>query len=199
MAKRDKETIAKARSAYNYYAENIRKSEQLRASINKGIAAGQDVTELLLMALECIALMTNEPFFYRQNKDELMREREDKRMKRKVYQLGKSINEKIDDIFEEIKAIEYTYNIESNEISLDYFDKILESLQSKCCNIMKSDELRQLRILDWDQADWIEFKLDRLECNIDFFKDRLDLAFEGQNALINERSVFNEVEIKDKK
>lgn len=71
MAERDKEAAAQARQAYAAYAENTRKSERLRAEINQGIAAGQDVTELLLMALECISLMTNEPFFYRQNKDVL--------------------------------------------------------------------------------------------------------------------------------
>ena len=55
-------------------AENISKSQHLRAEINKDITAGADTTETLIKALECISLMTGDSIFYNVNKDKLERE-----------------------------------------------------------------------------------------------------------------------------
>lgn len=48
---------------YKKYQENIKKSEILRAEINKS----SDLQEMLLKSLECISLMTSDETFYKIN------------------------------------------------------------------------------------------------------------------------------------
>lgn len=48
---------------YSEYQENIKKSEMLRAEINKS----NDLKEMLSKALECISLMTGDETFYKIN------------------------------------------------------------------------------------------------------------------------------------
>ena len=48
---------------YSEYQESIKKSEILRAEINKS----SDIVEMLLKSLECISLMTGDETFYKMN------------------------------------------------------------------------------------------------------------------------------------
>lgn len=52
-------------------AENILKSERMRAEINKAITRGDEAHSVLLKALECIYLMTGDELFYNTNKEKL--------------------------------------------------------------------------------------------------------------------------------
>lgn len=52
--------------AYQRIQDNIKKSEELQASIMKGIKAGEDTTALLFQALDAISRMTGNPLFYEQ-------------------------------------------------------------------------------------------------------------------------------------
>ena len=61
-------------NSHQEIADNISKSQHLRAEINKDITAGADTTETLIKALECISLMTGDSIFYNVNKDKLERE-----------------------------------------------------------------------------------------------------------------------------
>jgi len=47
--------------------ENIKKSERLRAKINKAFIAGAPLEEILRDCLEVISLMTGDTVFYKQN------------------------------------------------------------------------------------------------------------------------------------
>ena len=58
-------------ATYKKQQENIKKSEQLRAEINKDIQAGEPIYKVLLKAIECISLMTGEKLFYDMNKNNL--------------------------------------------------------------------------------------------------------------------------------
>ena len=68
---REKEAHEKAIGVYKEYQENIKKSETLRSSILHDIKLGQDPYNLLLKAIECISLMTGNPHYYKQAKDDL--------------------------------------------------------------------------------------------------------------------------------
>lgn len=52
----------------NKRCEYIKKSENLRSKITKGILLGEDIKVLLLSTIECIYLMTGDTAFYNQNK-----------------------------------------------------------------------------------------------------------------------------------
>lgn len=54
---------------YKKYQENIKKSEILRAEINKS----SDLQEMLLKSLECISLMTDDEVFYKLNSKKVNR------------------------------------------------------------------------------------------------------------------------------
>ena len=56
---------------YKEHQENIKRVEQLRTDINKGVQAGEPVYKLLLKAIECISLMTGDKTFYDMNKENL--------------------------------------------------------------------------------------------------------------------------------
>ena len=56
---------------YKEISENIRKSERLRADISKGIKNNEPIDDLLLIALECISLMTGDNTWYKQNIEHL--------------------------------------------------------------------------------------------------------------------------------
>lgn len=56
---------------YKEIGENIIKSERLRAELTKGIRAETPIDDLLLMALECISLMTGDKTWYKQNIEHL--------------------------------------------------------------------------------------------------------------------------------
>ena len=58
-------------ATYKKQQEHIKKSEQLRAEINKNIQAGEPVYKVLLKAIECISLMTGDKTFYDMNKENL--------------------------------------------------------------------------------------------------------------------------------
>lgn len=68
----EREQLAKgleeARKIHWEYAENTMKTDQLRIWINKAVNEGKSVLDILLKALECIALMTNDPHFFERNK-----------------------------------------------------------------------------------------------------------------------------------
>ena len=53
-----------ARAVYKEYAENIKKSENLRIKILKGLEAGDSTEQLLLWAAEVIYRMTGDSVFY---------------------------------------------------------------------------------------------------------------------------------------
>lgn len=50
------------------YQENIRRSQHIRAEINKDIKQGKDPKAILIKAIECISLLTGDKLFYNQNK-----------------------------------------------------------------------------------------------------------------------------------
>ena len=58
-------------AVYKEHQENIKRAEQLRTDINKGVQAGEPVYKILLKAIECISLMTGDKVFYDMNKDYL--------------------------------------------------------------------------------------------------------------------------------
>ena len=58
-------------AAYKKQQENVKKSERLRAEINKGIQAEEPIYKVLLKAIECISLMTGDKLFYDMNKSNL--------------------------------------------------------------------------------------------------------------------------------
>jgi hypothetical protein len=58
-------------SIHKEIAENISRSQHLRAEINKDIKAGADTQSILLKALECIYRMTGDSVFYDTNKKAL--------------------------------------------------------------------------------------------------------------------------------
>ncbi len=65
----DKEIYLKQREIErlaNVY-ENVKKSERLRAKINKDIKAAAPMEEILKDCIECISLMTGDKVFYTQN------------------------------------------------------------------------------------------------------------------------------------
>ena len=57
----------KAALTYKRMAHNIKKSERLRAKINKSVAAGDPEDKILEDCIKCISLMTGEDLFYKQN------------------------------------------------------------------------------------------------------------------------------------
>jgi hypothetical protein len=69
--KNDIEGREKSRKAYANYQKNILKSGGLRSEITKDIYEGKDLSIILLKAIECISLMTNDKLFYSSNKDKL--------------------------------------------------------------------------------------------------------------------------------
>lgn len=54
------------RAAFKEYQENIKRSGTLRSEILKGAQAGDDPTELLLKAAECIGRMTGDNMYHEQ-------------------------------------------------------------------------------------------------------------------------------------
>ena len=58
-------------AVYKEHQENIKRAEQLRTDINKGVQAGEPVYKILLKAIECISLMTGDRVFYDMNKNNL--------------------------------------------------------------------------------------------------------------------------------
>lgn len=56
---------------YNEIGENIIKSERLRAELTKGAKDHKPIDDLLLIALECISLMTGDKTWYKQNIEHL--------------------------------------------------------------------------------------------------------------------------------
>lgn len=61
----------KRKALYLEMADNIKESEKLRSKITKDIKATQPINDILLMAIECIGLMTGDKVFYNQNIREL--------------------------------------------------------------------------------------------------------------------------------
>lgn len=57
----------KSREIQQEFANNIRISESYRRDISKGISREEDPTEILKMALKCIALMSGDNNFYKTN------------------------------------------------------------------------------------------------------------------------------------
>lgn len=58
-------------SRYKEIGDNIIKSEKLRAKLTKGIKADDPIDDLLLIAIECIGLMTGDKVFTKQNIENL--------------------------------------------------------------------------------------------------------------------------------
>jgi hypothetical protein len=52
---------------FRMYEESRKQSELLRSRINHGINNKESHTELLLLSLECIALITGDLLFYKEN------------------------------------------------------------------------------------------------------------------------------------
>lgn len=61
----------KERELYYKLADNIKKSERLRAELTKGIKNNKPIDQLLLISLECIYLMTGDIAAYKQNIENL--------------------------------------------------------------------------------------------------------------------------------
>lgn len=54
---------------YRLYLEHCRKAERLKCEINKAIAGHEAMPGILLKAIECISLVTNDKLFYDQNSE----------------------------------------------------------------------------------------------------------------------------------
>lgn len=61
--KRERET---ARQIYAQYQQNIKRTETLRGDIARAIKQGEDPLVVLLKAVECISLMTDDPLLLQQ-------------------------------------------------------------------------------------------------------------------------------------
>ena len=72
IEKRDQEKERELmRNNLKKQCENIRLSEHLRRKIYKAVNNGENHTDILLMAIECISLMTGDRVFIEQNKQVL--------------------------------------------------------------------------------------------------------------------------------
>ena len=60
-----------SRERYHEVGENIKKSEQLRTEILKGVKENRSIDDLLLISLECIYQMTGDKVFYNQSINKL--------------------------------------------------------------------------------------------------------------------------------
>lgn len=60
-----------SRVRYHELGQNIKKSEQLRTDILKGIKENRSIDDLLLVSLECIYEMTGDKVFYNQSINKL--------------------------------------------------------------------------------------------------------------------------------
>lgn len=67
--RKDQRDREEARQVMKEYQENIKKSEELRREILKGINQGESTTDLLIKALECISLTTGDTVIYNQGKN----------------------------------------------------------------------------------------------------------------------------------
>lgn len=65
------ELESKSRVLYKELAANINKSEKLRIKLSKDIKNNEPIDDLLLIALECISLMTGDNTWYKQNIEHL--------------------------------------------------------------------------------------------------------------------------------
>ena len=54
---------------YRLYLEHCRKAERLKCEINNAIAGHEAMPGILLKAIECISLVTNDTVFYKQNEE----------------------------------------------------------------------------------------------------------------------------------
>ena len=63
----DHKDLIEMRQNLKDQAERIRVSERLRIEITKGLKSGSNPSDILLIALECIGVMTGNKIFYEQN------------------------------------------------------------------------------------------------------------------------------------
>jgi hypothetical protein len=61
---------------FRMYEESRKQSELLRSRINRGINNKESHTELLLLSLECIALITGDLHFYKENSKKIAADKE---------------------------------------------------------------------------------------------------------------------------
>ena len=54
---------------YRLYLEHCHKAEKLKCEINKAVAGHKPMPGILLKAIECISLVTNDRLFYDQNSE----------------------------------------------------------------------------------------------------------------------------------
>lgn len=54
---------------YRLYLDHCRKAERFKCEINKAIAGHEAMPGILLKAIECISLVTNDKLFYDQNSE----------------------------------------------------------------------------------------------------------------------------------
>lgn len=63
-AERRRVDLQRYREAYKEYQDNIRRAKTLREEITLGARAGTDPATLLLQAVECIAAMTGDNYYF---------------------------------------------------------------------------------------------------------------------------------------
>lgn len=63
-AERRKQDLQRYREAYKEYQDNIKRAGMLREEITLGARAGTNPATLLLQAVECIAAMTGEAYYF---------------------------------------------------------------------------------------------------------------------------------------
>ena len=68
---REQQERERMRKVYQTYQQNTRQAGTLRNDIAKGIQRGEDPIALLLKAVECISLMTDNTVLYEQTKEDL--------------------------------------------------------------------------------------------------------------------------------
>lgn len=62
---------------YHLYLEHCHKAERLKCEINKAVAGHEPMPGILLKAIKCISLVTNDRLFYDQNSELIRGEKND--------------------------------------------------------------------------------------------------------------------------
>ena len=127
---REKEERARLREMYSTYQENIRRSGGCRSDILKGMKRGEAPLALLLKALECISLMTGDPHYYNQAKNDL----------RDIYtslEYEAPAEQELQEVQERLSKLTEALERETDSSSRERIYKAIQSHKKKEENLLK--------------------------------------------------------------
>lgn len=130
MIERDKELQENALKVYQKYQENIKRSNKLRTEILKNIKQGEDPYNLLLKAVECISLMTGDPHYYNQAKNDL----------RDIYtslEYEAPAEQELQEVQERLSKLTEALERETDSSSRERIYKAIQSHKKKEENLLK--------------------------------------------------------------